>query len=310
MLWTPGQHVFLRFLTLGLHSLTAHPFSICSLPALPRDNRSSELVFYIRPRGGLTSRLAKIASKQPDVSIPVLLDGPYGGVDALTITKFDKALIIAGGSGAGYTLALVEDVARRFDEQEKGACLQARKTILQVIISTRDDSTRVWYQSAVDELLSRYPAFANSDSLRVSIYLTDVSSSTSSDPDRISLAETGEQTMIKDENGYRHPGRSLSNLQSQTKLNFHGRPNLPRIIHEATSEDGASVGIAVCGPASMLQDVRNASAAAQKSILGYGSGAKDVYLHTEHFSYVSNSPHHAIFCSDIAHCRLVFKTRT
>jgi hypothetical protein len=33
MEWTPGQHVFVRFATLGMHALTSHPFTICSLPA-------------------------------------------------------------------------------------------------------------------------------------------------------------------------------------------------------------------------------------------------------------------------------------
>lgn len=113
-------------------------------------------MFYIRPRGGFTSRLAKIASKQPNVSLPVLLDGPYGGLIAVTLTKFDRALIIAGGSGAGYTLPLIEDVVRRLngqhdtDSEEKGTSLRPRQTVLQVIVSTRDHDTRRWYHEAIN----------------------------------------------------------------------------------------------------------------------------------------------------------------
>lgn len=35
----------------------------------------------------------------------------------MTLTKFGKALVMAGGSGAGYMLPLIEDVARRLNEQ-------------------------------------------------------------------------------------------------------------------------------------------------------------------------------------------------
>lgn len=40
MSWKPGQHVFLRFWALGLHAMTMHPFTICSLPS------SKKMVFY------------------------------------------------------------------------------------------------------------------------------------------------------------------------------------------------------------------------------------------------------------------------
>ena len=288
MLWTPGQHVFVRFLTLGLHSLTTHPFSVCSLPASDQDPRPSELVFYIRPRGGFTSRLAKIAAKQPDVSLPVLLDGPYGGINAKTLTKFDKALIIAGGSGAGYTLPLIEDVARRFEErhetvsEDNKSSFSRRKTVLQVVLSTRESETRSWYYEAIDQLLSRYPAFSSSNSLRVSVYLTGASALAPFDPDLSKSAEIFELATNKE--NIRHDEDSSRSTSGVTKSNFEDRPDLPRIIRETTSETGASVGIAVCGPASMLHDVRNSAAAAQTSIVGFGSGATNVYLHTEHFS--------------------------
>lgn len=291
-MWTPGQHVFIRFLTLSLHSLTAHPFSICSMPALPHNNQPSELVFYIRPRGGFTSRLARIAARQPNISLPILLDGPYGGMNATTLAKFDKALIIAGGSGAGYTLPLIEDVARKYEEsatttsEKKEASNPRRKTVIQVLISTRDLDTRIWYHEAIDQLLTRYPAFSSSNSLHVSVYHTGISStsSPSSDPTSHSPPELPNQTTPPRNNSWYEEASP-----SPPTTNVQHRPNLPLIIHAATSEhDISSVGIAVCGPASMLQDVRSAAAGAQGRILrsggSGGGGARDVYLHTEHFS--------------------------
>lgn len=50
--WGPGQHMFVRFMStaLGLpHALTTHPFSICSLPRVGKDNIGvNELVFYVQ----------------------------------------------------------------------------------------------------------------------------------------------------------------------------------------------------------------------------------------------------------------------
>lgn len=291
--WTPGQHVFIRFLTLGLHSLTAHPFTICSLPASSGEKGPSQLVFYIRPRGGFTSRLAKLAGKQPNISLRVLLDGPYGGVNAKTMTKFDKALVIAGGSGAGFTLSLIEDVVQRLSQQhgtvsdEKEAVLRPRKTVLQVVLATRDRDTQRWYHEAIADLLSPYSSSSISESLHISVYFTG-SSSEPSDSNSSRPAEVSKPMTMNESSGQGVSNCSSSDSPSNTTPNFQSRPDLPRIVQETTSANGVSVGIAVCGPASMLQDVRNAAATAQTNILRSGAGAKDVYLHTEQFSYVPN----------------------
>src|SRR6201996_3851951 len=54
--WKPGQHCFLRFTSFGLlGTLSSHPFTICSLPST-RQDEPSELVFYLRHKGGLTAK--------------------------------------------------------------------------------------------------------------------------------------------------------------------------------------------------------------------------------------------------------------
>ena len=86
--WKPGQHIFLRFLSWDVHSLTAHPFTISSLPK--RDGLASakdahEMVFYVHPRGGYTGRLAALAKQKPNCNVRLSLDGPYGGFTARSI---------------------------------------------------------------------------------------------------------------------------------------------------------------------------------------------------------------------------------
>lgn len=120
--WGPGQHMFVRFMStaLGLpHALTTHPFSICSLPRVGKDNIGvNELVFYVRPHGGITKRLHEFAKASPGETLPVLLDGPYGGMDAAAFESFDRFLVIAGGSGGGTILPILETLARRVPQEK------------------------------------------------------------------------------------------------------------------------------------------------------------------------------------------------
>ncbi|KXS99405.1 hypothetical protein AC578_8131 [Pseudocercospora eumusae] len=101
--WTVDQHFFVRFMSLGLHAWTIHPFTACSLPtrASALEKADSELVLYIRPRGGFTSRLARHAESHSNSFIRVLIDGPYGGVEMQKLVTSQRQLIVAGGSGAG-----------------------------------------------------------------------------------------------------------------------------------------------------------------------------------------------------------------
>lgn len=63
-----------------------------------------------------------------------------------------------------------------------------------------------------------------------------------------------------------------------------GRPDIRAVIREATDRPG-SVGVAACGPDSLLYDVRNAAAEAQLRILKERSPASEVYLHSECFGW-------------------------
>ncbi|KAL1751331.1 hypothetical protein FB107DRAFT_222251 [Schizophyllum commune] len=93
----PGQHVFLRFLGAGTHSLTSHPFTIAGVrDAEGGDSRGLEVVF--RVHGGTTAALAARAAGKVGLSMRVLVDGPYGGVP-VTLAAYDRVLLLAGGSG-------------------------------------------------------------------------------------------------------------------------------------------------------------------------------------------------------------------
>ena len=48
----------------------------------------------------------------PDVPVQVMIDGPYGGC-SLDLGNYESVLLVAGGSGATFTLGLLDDIVGR-----------------------------------------------------------------------------------------------------------------------------------------------------------------------------------------------------
>ncbi|GFF27857.1 ferric/cupric reductase transmembrane component 7 [Aspergillus udagawae] len=267
--WSPGQHLFLRFLNpsqLGLHSLTAHPFTITSI-AHDRASllKPNELIFYIKPRGGITARLASLAAQRPGTERTVLLEGPYGGLAASNdLARFDSVLVISGGSGGGFSLGIVDAVLASPSSSPSPSPLQ-------VIFATRNQSIAGWYIEEIETRLSTSTVSSKAGDVSASVYVTS--------------AQQEHQQQTDDESKLPSTTKPLASSMSQIAITHGPRPDLPAFIAGYTSPSsarGKRVGIFACGPASMLHDVRNAAARAQRDVLG--DGAEEVYLHLEPFS--------------------------
>jgi predicted ferric reductase len=295
--WTPGQHCFLRFTGFGvLQAISTHPFTICS--STPKStNDPSKLVFYIHHQGGFTSKLYQLALNNPGLSVPVLVDGPYGGINPRRLRDTDHLLVIAGGSGAGWCLPFIEhfvqSAATAKDEElgddalvEKKAFRRqsSRPASIRVILATRDTSSRIWFERTVGELLARYSVANLPSSIQLQVYLT---------------GEAAEKPDLATKTlNLRVSQRSTSSNEKNTDLDkgvetavpgkeFEGRPDLPLIIHEEASraaEGSESLSVYICGPPTMQNDVRNAVARENLSILS-GNKSGSIYLHSEHFSW-------------------------
>lgn len=267
IMWSPGQHVFLRFWTLGIHALSTHPFTICSLPD------SKKMEFFVKPAGGFTARMAKLAERGE--RIPVNIDGPYG--DALTVEKLsekDKAVLIAGGSGAGYLLPFLKSLVRD---------TMARATDVKVVIAVRHRDSLDWLHDAIDSILSVQKQ--NTARVSVELHITDDIPATTTDTASTSSADAIRPSSDPEKKGTRTKARSYSASSQKgiAVIEGRGRPDLKALIKECTME-GRSVGVAACGPASMMLDVRNACAEAQTGIIA-GKIGGEVWLHTESFSW-------------------------
>jgi len=271
MEWGPGQHIFLRFLTCGAHALTAHPFTICSVP---QPGRKNTLVFYVKARGGVTGRLMAMARKNPDIQVPILMDGPYGGIQAGKLDDFDRNLIIGGGAGAGLTLSMIEDFIRFSNPEEE-------KRQLQVIVATRDPGMRAWYTRALEDIAVRQSRDSPIPGLSIHIHETFTGQASSKPGGNELEVEVG----IKSQSVESKECNPLTTEIFGIQL-FAGRPDLPTVTRQMASQDGVSVGVVVCGPSSMTHDVNQAASEVQSRVLAKRPDtARELWLHTESFSY-------------------------
>jgi NAD(P)H-flavin reductase len=294
--WKPGQHCFLRFTGFGLiHAISSHPFTICSSPSLQADELS-ELVFYIRPQGGFTRKLHAHALEHPGSSLPVIVDGPYGGITLQKYNNADHILVVAGGSGAGWCLPFIEQFVR-YGSRSHDSHSNTKETVhiesssiqkpssLRVVLATRDTTSRTWFLSAVDELLDKYAAKSKNSGFHVQVYLTGDAAREADLPSKISEDNASPNESSSTAGKIEVPGHG--HVGAVPGREYEGRPQLPSIVLEEASkirEGGRSLSVFVCGPITMQNDVRNAVAAENLHVLK-DSRSGGVYLHSEHFSW-------------------------
>lgn len=296
--WQPSQHMFLRFVALQAHAFTSHPFTVCSVPAAasPLTDEKSHLVFYVQARGGVTGRLAKLAANRGGYTVPVLLDGPYGGIKGKPLSSYDDNLIVACGAGAPFSLGLVMDaLLRRRAFAAKAEAGQVSLPRVEVLIATRDSQFVQWYGEALADFMESNGLPLDLQGIRISVFRTgggagSAASTTSTTPDneadpkeKSTLSNTKVSPSSPQRSGSRGSSRSRSGaLPIETRT---GRPEIGPTVREATRRPNRSLAIVACGPGGVVEEVQAEAAAAQLRILGSGNeGAREVYLHTEHFS--------------------------
>ncbi|KAF2222955.1 ferric reductase like transmembrane component-domain-containing protein [Elsinoe ampelina] len=288
--WHVDQHFFVRFRTPDTHALTVHPFTACSLPS--QDSSTSELVFLIRPRGGLTCSLAKRALASPNTKIRVSLDGPYGGIPTRTLRDSQHQLIIAGGSGVGWVLPLLQAFIRQkeLDQEKPGTDSRTMK----IILATREKGTGEWFGQAITESLAEAGDPDLSPCLEVEVHATGSASSDSpsSPPSNAHPASSSSTEKLPAQSTSTSTNSSSADSSSSstrtslfTIKHLPSRPDLPSIVAREADRHGAQghLDVFVCGPLSMQYDVGNAVAEVQLDALR--GRRREVRLYMEHFSW-------------------------
>jgi ferric-chelate reductase len=121
--WVAGQHVQLRVFFAN-RLFESHPLTILTAPPSISCLQSPDLILGARVNGDWSRALNLYAKKsmgqstdEPTIAehgaqVQVMIDGPYGGC-SIDPGNFESVLFVAGGSGATFTLGLLDDIVGR-----------------------------------------------------------------------------------------------------------------------------------------------------------------------------------------------------
>jgi hypothetical protein len=121
--WVAGQHVQLRVFFAG-RVFESHPLTILTAPPSISCLQSPGLILGARVTGDWSRALNLYAQKAMEqvidektivehaAQVQVMIDGPYGGC-SVDLGNFESVLLVAGGSGATFTLGLLDDIVGR-----------------------------------------------------------------------------------------------------------------------------------------------------------------------------------------------------
>ncbi|TVY30564.1 putative ferric reductase transmembrane component [Lachnellula hyalina] len=251
----PGTHCFLWIP--GVRALESHPFTISSTKPL-------ELV--VAAYDGFTRDLHAAAVKNPGQTLKASIDGPYGNIP--NFANFTKVVLIAGGSGASFTVGIAIDLLRKLGTSQT--------TTIEFIWTVREPEMLEWFSEQLKEL-------TDSPLVNVRLFSTRGSKSDStlvSSSDEEKTSPTDPLPSSKNEHDIE---KQLSSPIS-TDMVYppqRGRPDIAAIVDQIVekAEDNDRVAVAACGPDSLMQVTRRTVA---KNIKVNGPS---IELHVEQFGW-------------------------
>ncbi|KAI1441550.1 ferric reductase like transmembrane component-domain-containing protein [Annulohypoxylon stygium] len=269
--WKPGQHCWIRIPHLSI--LQNHPFTIANLPkrlsaGVKRDSEVQEMVLYVRAHQGLTLDLLKSVENHDIVegrgrTIPIHIDGPYGGVVEDVPALYESLIFVAGGSGISACLPWIQHTARRVAEGSSTA-----KNI-HLVWMVRYASQIQWITEELEPLINAHP-----DLIQIDFFVTNSSSPAVSSADSEKNSEKEVGTGKPSERSTTTISPKLGHVHTQ-------RPYLPDLIPSLLTARRCF--ILGCGPESLRTDLANAASSAQEKVL---TGEADIItLHTESFGW-------------------------
>lgn len=180
------------------------------------------ITLYVRPYGGMTSRLANLAKPGEVVLHPILVEGPYG--HGLPLHHFDNVTLIAGGVGITALMPYFNQLA--------------------AVASPTQHVHMIWivHELARVKGIHQDILSLSSPSKTVSIYVTAQNKAISEAESRLLLDLDQDNSSI---------------LTSVSIALGTGRPVCHDLIAE-TAERAGSLAVAACGPGGMIDDCRTA----------------------------------------------------
>ncbi|KAJ8518183.1 hypothetical protein ONZ45_g4714 [Pleurotus djamor] len=294
--WTAGQHLRARVFLPGIFT-EVHPFTIISAPSslssIPHDgillgakvcgNWTRRLNEYARLEAGRFPSLLSSSDGHVEVPVKVMIDGPYGG-SSVDLGSYEVALLVAGGSGATFTLALLDDIV--------GRCVARRRANgeitkrIEFVWFIKSFGSIHWFAPVLSAITTN--AVETSLDLRIRIFVTCLCEPTSV-PSILNcdiiLERPSIHTLVRDFatpliSSARTPCVSERTHLLESGLRS-GHSPLPASQFENGAFTGGGVAICASGPQDLVQDAEDAAAR-----LGLSNGFQlgGVALHTESFT--------------------------
>ncbi|KAJ6013726.1 hypothetical protein N7540_008317 [Penicillium herquei] len=237
---SPGSHAFLW--VPSIRWVESHPFTLLS---------SNPSEFVIRVYDGFTRDLYKAAQETPGNSLRCSVDGAYGQVP--DFKGFDRAVLIAGGSGASFTFAIALDL------------INAPKTSVKAIDFiwiVREKECLEWFAQELKQVeihpnVNILIHVTRSTDLSGAPYSTDLQS------EKVSLDNAVEPSPVQTPTHDLEKGALEKSTILQASLNDirPGRPDIGKLIADAvvlnsSTEDRIIIG--ACGPSDLMSTIRQA----------------------------------------------------
>ncbi|KAH9900709.1 iron reductase [Cubamyces lactineus] len=311
--WVAGQHVRLRVFFSG-RVFESHPLTIINAPSSTSCVPSNTLTLGARVLGDWTRAINQYASVEqerllameketekgelpPGVPVQVMIDGPYGG-SSVDLGDYESVLLVAGGAGATFTLAMLDDIVARCVKLGRRNGEKTRR--IEFVWCIRSYGCIQWFAPMLMDIANTVAG--TSLDLHVSIFVTclcnpeAVPAIPNSD---VTIARPSVTTLLREfmtPPSSRPSTHSASSSQSQKKLEADAR-SIDSESAEDVAEDvekipsssarlnwvGLGGGVAVCaaGPESLTREAQNAVA---RMSLTRGVELGGVALHTELFA--------------------------
>ena len=187
----------------------------------------------------------------------VLLEGPYGPSATYSMNTYHTVLLIAGGVGITHHLITMRTLLQRY--RDRSTPLQ-KLTLLWVV---RSEDHLDWIKSWLTELLDLAGSLKHvSDDLKVSEHNNGFDSADNDHHHHhqpifnveIHVSRPESFTKVK---SFSQDMQQATIMSSRAEMQvFFGRPNLAEIITSQLEKEVGKMGVGVCGPAAMQDEVR------------------------------------------------------
>ncbi|KAF9765142.1 hypothetical protein IL306_002618 [Fusarium sp. DS 682] len=269
---SPGKHGFLWIP--AVRAAETHPFTMVA---------TNPLEFVVAAYDGFTRTLHKCAVENPGIRLKASVEGPYGNHP--DIKGYDKVMLIAGGSGASFTVGAALDILEKLNTDAE--------VEIEFVWMIRKPTYVTWFADHIETLrrdhrvsIKIYVTRASETEIVTQRQLSSRSYSSSSstfveaDPEKNILprVDTTRLSLDIEKNGVPSPVINASPGDAA----FHvGRPDVASLVKELieTMPSDKRVLVMGCGPRTLLSAVQSA---AVDCIMENRAG---IELHLEQFGW-------------------------